>query len=148
MNENKFEDSIELYIEDLEIGQEASIISVIKNSDIVSFSKITGDYNPVHLDNEYAKKTIFKKKIAHGFLTASLISAVIGTKLPGPGSIYVTQSLKFYAPVFIGDEIETKVVVQLIDKERKRVTLKTFCKKKEKIILDGEATILVQSKNI
>ena len=100
-----------LCIEEIEIGQEAIISKTITESDIILFSAVTGDNNPVHTSEEFAKETIFKKRVGHGFLTASLISTVIGTKLPGPGSIYLNQSLSFLAPVFIGETITIRVSV-------------------------------------
>ena len=120
---------------------------MVKEEDIDTFSRVTGDTNPIHIDDEFAKKSIFKKKIAHGFLSASYISAVIGTKLPGPGCIYVRQSLRFLAPVFPGDEIITKVKVKSITIPKNRIILETFCSNSDKKVLDGEAEILVNSKN-
>ena len=134
-------------LEDIFIGQEAELISLVKNEDIETFAKVTGDTNPIHINDEFAKNSIFKKKIAHGFLSASYISAVIGTKLPGPGCIYVKQSLRFLAPVFPGDKITTKVKVKSILIPKKRIFLETFCSKSDKKVLDGEAEILVNSKN-
>ena len=110
----------QLYIEDLYSGQEAKLTKVISDEDIHVFAELSGDHNPVHLDDEYASKTVFKKRIAHGFLTASLISTVIATKLPGPGSIYLKQSLKFIAPVFVGETVEAKVKVIDINLEKKK----------------------------
>ena len=110
------------------------------------FSGVSGDNNPVHISDEFAEKTLFKKRVAHGFFTASLISTVIGTKLPGPGSIYLKQSIQFLAPVFIGETIKVVVKVKYINLKQKRVTLETYCEKKKERILEGEAEILVQSK--
>ena len=133
------------YIEELEIGQNVMFSKSITEKDIENFSELSGDKNPVHIDKKFAEKTIFKKKIAHGFLTASFISAAIGTKLPGPGCIYLKQYLKFLAPVYPGDNIKTKITVKKIDITRKRVTLETDCFCNEKKILEGEAVILVAS---
>ncbi len=135
------------FLEDIFIGQEAELISFVKDKDINTFAEVTGDTNPIHIDDEFAKSSIFKKKIAHGFLSASYISAVIGTKLPGPGCIYVKQSLKFLAPVFPGDEIVTKVKVKQIFIPKKRILLETFCSKRDRKVLNGEAEILVNSKS-
>ena len=145
MEENDFKKLHGFFIEDLEIGQKATL-SKITEDDINQFSQITGDDNPVHVNEDFAKQTIFKKRIAHGFLSASLISTVIATKLPGPGSIYISQSLKFLAPVFIDEEINVNIVVLEINREKKRVKLLTECFKSEKRILTGEAEILVNSK--
>ena len=136
----------QLYIEDLYSGQEAKLTKVISDEDIHVFAELSGDHNPVHLDDEYASKTIFKKRVAHGFLTASLISTVIATKLPGPGSIYLKQSHKFIAPVFVGETVEAKVKVIDINLEKKKVKLLTECLKSRNIILTGEAEILIDSK--
>ena len=146
MNDENFKKLHGFFIEDLRVGQESVLKKKITENDINEFSKITGDNNPVHLNENFAKHTIFKKRIAHGFLSASLISTVIATKLPGPGSIYINQSLKFLAPVFIDEEISVKIVVVEINKEKKRVKLLTECFKSDKKILTGEAEILVNSK--
>ena len=146
MSKKNFKKLHGFFIEDLEVGQKAILKKKITEDDIYQFSKITGDNNPVHVDEDFAKQTIFKKRIAHGFLSASLISTVIATKLPGPGSIYINQSLKFLAPVYIDEEISVNVVVLEINMEKKRVKLLTECFKSEKKILTGEAEILVNSK--
>ncbi len=134
------------FIEDLKVGQKDEIKRKIIEDDINNFSLLTGDDNPVHTNPDFAKKTIFKQKVAHGFLSASLISTVIATKLPGPGSIYLSQSLKFLGPVFVNDFIVVRVTVELINLEKKRVTLLTECFKSENKILSGEAIVLVNSK--
>ena len=95
------------YFEDLEVGQEASMSRIVSEADIVAYAALSGDYNPVHLDSEYAAKTIFKERIAHGILSAGYISAIFGMKLPGPGAIYVSQTLFFKGPVKIDDRVET-----------------------------------------
>ena len=146
MNDNDFEKLHGFFIEDLKVGQKAVLTKKITENDINRFSEITGDDNPVHVNEDFAKHTIFKKRIAHGFLSASLISTVIATKLPGPGSIYINQSLKFLAPVYIDEEISVNVIVLEINSEKKRVKLLTECFKSEKKILTGEAEILVNSK--
>lgn len=125
------------------IGASSTLSKTITEKDIILFSEITGDINPLHLNEEYAAKTIFKKKIAHGFLTAGLISAVIGTKLPGPGTIYLSQNLEFRAPVNIGSTITAKVTILDIYKEGKRMKLKTQVHNElGKIVLDGEALVI------
>tara|TARA_A100001011_G_scaffold365180_2_gene416617 strand:- start:2205 stop:2666 length:462 start_codon:yes stop_codon:yes gene_type:complete len=134
------------FIEDLKLNQTDEIERKITEEDINSFAKLTGDDNPVHTNLGFAKKTIFKKKVAHGFLSASLISTLIATKLPGPGSIYLSQNLKFLAPVFIGDLVRVKVTIQEIEHEKKKVKLQTECFKNEKKIISGEAIVLVNSK--
>ena len=134
------------FIEDLQIDQTDKIERKITEKDIDNFVKLTGDNNPVHTNLDFAKKTIFKQKVAHGFLSASLISTLIATKLPGPGSIYLSQNLKFIAPVFIDDLVIVKVTVKEIDHEKKKVKLQTECFKNEKKIISGEAIVLVNSK--
>ncbi|PPR43081.1 MAG: (R)-specific enoyl-CoA hydratase [Alphaproteobacteria bacterium MarineAlpha8_Bin1] len=135
------------FIQDLKVGQEAILSKTITEADITNFSGVTGDNNPVHISDDFASKTIFKKRVAHGFFTASLISTLIATKLPGPGSIYISQTLKFLAPAYIGDNILTRVIIQKIDKEKRRVNLLTECFISDKKILTGEAEILVDKKS-
>lgn len=133
-------------IEELNIGDKASMARTISESDIYLYAGITGDFNPAHINEIEAKKGIFKGRVAHGMLTAGLISAVIGTTLPGPGSIYLGQELKFLAPVRIGDTITAQVeVVELI--KNKIVKLKTRCiNDKGEIVIEGFATILPPKK--
>jgi len=128
-------------IDDLEIGQSASYERTVSEEDIVRYAEVSGDDNPVHLDEEFASKTLFKGRIAHGMLGAGFISTVVGTRLPGYGSIYVSQSLRFRAPVRIGDTVVTTATVKSIDKERKRVTMETICAIGDKIVIDGEAEL-------
>ena len=147
MDENSFRELHGFFIEDLKINQTAEYQKIIAEDDIQIFAQVSGDNNPVHTNQEFAEKTIFKRKIAHGFLTASLISTVIATQLPGPGSIYISQSLKFLAPVFINDTVDVKVSIIQINSKKKRVKLLTECFKKKKKILTGEAEVLVGSKS-
>ena len=135
------------FFEDLHIGQEASIKKILREEDVIKFAQVSGDFNPVHLDENFAQKTIFKKRIAHGFLTASLISTVIASDLPGPGSIYLSQTLKFLAPVYFNDEIIVKVKIIELNKEKKIVKIVKKCTKNNALILAGEAVIIVESKN-
>lgn len=130
-------------IDDLEIGQSASYERTVSEEDIVRYAEVSGDDNPVHLDEEFASKTLFKGRIAHGMLGAGFISTVVGTRLPGYGSIYVSQSLRFRAPVRIGDTVVTTATVKSIDKERKRVTMETVCAIGDKIVIDGEAELML-----
>ena len=134
------------FIEDLRLNQTEEFEKKITEKDINEFAKLSGDDNPVHTNSDFAKKTIFKQKVAHGFLSASLISMLIATKLPGPGSIYLSQNLKFLAPVFIDDLVRVKVTVEEIDQEKKKVKLQTECFKNQKKIIYGEAVVLVNSK--
>ena len=133
-------------IEDIEMGMTRYIRKVITDRDIEQFAAISTDYNPVHLDDEYARDTIFEGRIAHGMLTAGLISAVIGEQLPGHGTIYMSQNLKFLAPVRPGDLVhaEVKVVDMVIDK--RRVKLDCRCEVNGKNVLVGEAIVLAPSR--
>lgn len=133
-------------IEDLSVGMSRSVSKVIEDYDIRLFADISTDRNPVHLDEAYAQETIFGGRIAHGMLTASLISAVIGEQLPGHGTVYLGQSLKFLAPVFPGDEVTAEVTVASIDHAKRRVTLDCVCRVGEKAVLKGEALVLAPSK--
>jgi 3-hydroxybutyryl-CoA dehydratase len=131
------------YLEDLEIGQSAELRRTVTAADLDAFAAVTGDANPVHLDEAYAAATQFKGRIAHGMLSAGYISAVLGTRLPGPGAIYVSQSLGFRGPVRIGDEVTAEVKVTAIDAARGRVTLATACVVAGKTVVDGEAVVVV-----
>ena len=133
-------------IEDIEMGMTRYIRKVITDRDIEQFAEISTDHNPVHLDDEYARDTIFEGRIAHGMLTAGLVSAVIGEQLPGHGTIYMSQNLKFLAPVRPGDLVhaEVKVVDMVIDK--RRVKLDCRCQVDGKNVLDGEAIVLAPSR--
>lgn len=127
---------------ELKIGMCEYIEKTITELDVINFSEISLDTNPLHLDEEYAKNTIFKGKIVHGILGAGLISGVIGTKLPGKGAIYLSQNLKFLAPVRIGDTIRAEVKVIDLDKEKRKEGLKTICINQEGVIvIDGEAKV-------
>jgi len=130
-------------IEDLKVGDSASFSKTVTAADIDLFAQVTGDTNPVHLDEAYAAKTMFKGRIAHGMLTAGFISAVLGTKLPGPGSIYLSQSLKFKAPVRIGDTVRARVTITALDKEKGRCTFATTAHVGDTVVIEGEAQILV-----
>ena len=133
-------------IEDIEMGMTRYIRKVITDRDIEQFAEISTDHNPVHLDDEYARDTIFEGRIAHGMLTAGLVSAVIGEQLPGHGTIYMSQNLKFLAPVRPGDLVhaEVKVVDMVIDK--RRVKLDCSCEVNGKKVLVGEAIVLAPSR--
>ncbi len=131
------------YFEDLELGMEASVSKTVTMADIEAFAGVSGDYNPVHMDPEFAAKTIFKQVIAHGLLTASFISTVFGMKIPGPGAIYVSQSLNFKAPVRVGDEVSARVVVVDLMPAKNRARFDCFCTVCGKIVLDGEAIMMV-----
>lgn len=135
------------YLEDLEIGMSAIYTKTVTDADLVLFAGVSGDINPVHVDQEYAETTMFEGRIAHGMLTASFISAVLGTRLPGPGCIYISQTLKFKAPVRPGDTVKAKVTVKAVELERGRVTLDTVCTVAGKPVLEGEAVLMVPRKS-
>ena len=126
------------------VGDSAEITKTIEQADIDAFANVTGDHNPVHVDEEFAKTTRFGKRIAHGMLTASLISAVLANKLPGEGSVYLGQTLQFVAPVFPGDEITARVTVREIREDKPILKLETVCvNQRDEIVIRGEATVLV-----
>lgn len=129
--------------EKLEIGMSECLGKTITEADILNFAGVSLDVNPLHLNEEYAKKTMFKGRIAHGIIGAGLISAVIGTKLPGEGTVYLSQNLKFIAPVKIGDTITAKVEIVELNQEKKKVGLKTTCTNQNGVlVIDGEAKVL------
>ncbi len=131
------------YFEDLKEGMSEIYAKTVTSADVVMFSGVSGDTNPVHLNQEFASKTIFKGRIAHGLLVASFISAVLGTKLPGPGCIYISQNLRFKAPVAIGDTVTARVTVTKLIPEKKFVELETICSVGDKLVIDGGATVMV-----
>lgn len=133
-----------LSFEEIQVGHVAERKRIITEDDILNYAEITGNYNPIHVDEEYAKKTIFKKRMAPAFLVSSMISAILGTQLPGPGAIYLKQSLEFTSPVRIGDEITARVEVAAKNKTTKTVTMKTTCRnQRNTVVITGEAVILV-----
>jgi 3-hydroxybutyryl-CoA dehydratase len=134
------------YLEDLKVGMSAVFGKTITEADITAFAGVSGDTNPIHLHEGFARTSRFGQRIAHGMLSASFISTVVGTRLPGPGSIYVSQSLNFKAPVKIGDTVTARCEIVEIVPERKRIKLRTECLCGDKVVLDGEAVILVPSR--
>jgi 3-hydroxybutyryl-CoA dehydratase len=129
-------------IHEIEVGDKAQFAKTVSESDVYLYAGITGDSNPAHINEEYAKKTVFKTRIAHGMLSAGFISAILGLHLPGPGTIYVSQMLQFLAPVRIGDTITAAVEVVDILPKKNRVTLKTVCVNQDgTTVLAGEAVV-------
>ena len=127
------------------VGDSAAITKRIEQTDIQAFAAVTGDQNPIHVDEEFAKTTRFGQRIAHGMLTASLISSVLANKLPGEGSVYLGQTLQFVAPVFPGDEVTARVTVKEIREDKPILKLETICvNQHDEIVIRGEATVLVQ----
>ncbi|WP_019120216.1 MaoC family dehydratase [Brevibacillus massiliensis] len=126
------------------VGQTASFSKTITEADVVQFAGLSGDFNPIHIDAEYAKATRFGQRIAHGLLTTSLLSGLLGTHLPGRGSVYLGQTLRFVKPVFIGDTITASAEVASFDEEKRIMTLQTACRKQDgTLVLEGEAVMLV-----
>ncbi|MCC7272129.1 MAG: MaoC family dehydratase [Alphaproteobacteria bacterium] len=142
----RLDDLAGYYLEDLSVGMTARIARTVTEADIVLFAGVSGDTNPLHMNEVYAKGTMFRGRIAHGILTASLISAVFGTRLPGPGAVYVSQNLRFKAPVRAGDTVEARVTVAEIVPEKKRVVMQAVCSVGDRIVVDGEAILMVPSR--
>ena len=131
------------FLEDLAVGMRAEYERTVTADMIEAFAEVSGDHNPLHLDEAYAETTMFNGRIAHGILSASFISKVFGTIMPGKGSVYISQTLRFLAPVRIGDTVKATVEVTAIDTEKKRVTFKSRCKVGTSVVIDGDALILV-----
>ena len=130
-------------LEDLAVGMTDAYEHVVTAEDVVKFADISGDHNPVHLDEAYAKTTRFGGRIAHGMLGAALISAVLGMKLPGPGTVYLSQSLSFRRAVKLGDSLIAEATVTALDPGKSRVSLKTICRVGDAVVIEGEAVVMV-----
>ena len=130
------------FFEDLSVGDSAEITRTVTEAVIEAFAAVSTDSNPVHLDAAYAEGTIFKGRIAHGMLSGAYISAVIGMQLPGPGTIYLSQALRFRRPVRLGDAVDVRVTVEALDPQRGEVTLSTVCEVGGKRVVEGEAVVL------
>ncbi len=147
MSEQKVEPDLHgYYFEDLEVGMSAVYGKTLTDADVLMFTGVSGDTNPLHLNREFAQRTPFKEPIVHGMLTASLISTLIGTRLPGPGCIYMDQSLKFTVPVRVGDTVTARVVVSELDSERPYAILDTVCSVDGTVVLKGQAKVKVPQK--
>jgi len=132
-----------LYFEDLKLGMRATIRKTVENEDVIGFAELSGDHNPIHLSEHFARKTRFGGRIVHGLYTASLISGVIGMRLPGPGAVYVSQTLNFRGPVKIGDVVDVSVEVVELAAKNRRVRLHCECRVGERVVLDGEGVLSV-----
>jgi len=132
--------------EDLTVGMTASIGRTVTAGDILLFAGVSGDTNPVHLDEEFAASTMFEGRIAHGMLSASYVSTVFGTRLPGPGCIYLSQSLRFKAPVRVGDTVVARVTVKELNPTKRRAVFDTVCTVAGKVVLDGQAEIMIPAR--
>ena len=130
-------------INEIKIGMSESYSQTISEADVKAYAGISGDRNPVHMDDEYAEKSRYKKRIAHGMISSSFFSALFGTKLPGPGCVYVNQSLNFKRPDYIGDTVTAIITVTKIDEIKSRVYFDTVCKVKNKIVIDGQAELYI-----
>src|SRR5437763_16654743 len=137
-----------LFFEDLSVGMTETLEKTVSSNDVVGFAELTGDRNPIHLSEHFAAKTSFGRRIAHGLYTASLISAVLGTRLPGPGAVYVSQTLNFRAPVRIGDTVDVTVTVAELIPDRQRARLTCTCLVADEVVLDGEALVKVPSADV
>ena len=134
------------YYEDLKVGMREGLLKTVMNDDVIGFATLTGDHNPIHLSDHYARKTKFGERIAHGLYTASLIAAVLGMRLPGPGAVYLSQTLNFRAPVKIGDVVDVSVeIVEMTDQGR-RVRFLCECRVDGAVVLDGEAIVSVPAR--
>ncbi len=136
-----------LYFDELSVGQSAEMSRVVGAADIEAFAEVSGDNNPVHLDAAYAASTPFGERIAHGMLSAGYISAILGTRLPGPGAIYLSQALRFRRPVKIGDLVVARATIRELDEAKGRVTLDTVCEVAGKTVIDGEAVVIAPSRS-
>ncbi len=134
------------YIEDMTVGMTAVFSKTITDADVAMFAGVSGDTNPLHLDSDFASSSVFGGRVAHGMLSASLLSTIFGTKLPGPGCIYLSQSLRFRAPVRVGDTVVARATVEKIDGERGRATFSCTCTVGDTMVIDGEALVLVPSR--
>ncbi|GGF55985.1 (R)-specific enoyl-CoA hydratase [Terasakiella brassicae] len=132
--------------EDIEVGMSASFGKTVTEADINMFAGVSGDTCPIHLNEDFAKYTRFKTRIAHGFISASLISTLVGCRLPGPGALYVNQEIKFRKPVFIGDAVNARVVVRKLIPEKNFVELDTTCEVDGEVVVEGFATTWVPSR--
>ena len=132
-------------IEDLQLGMTATFAKTITEADIVLFAGVSGDNNAIHTNEEFAQTTIFGGRIAHGFLSASVISAAVANRLPGPGTVYLSQALRFKAPVRPGDTVHATVTVKSLNPEKARAELETVCTVKGKVVIEGEALVMTSS---
>ena len=133
-------------ISNIEIGMTESYSQTITDEDIKMYAVVSGDTNPVHMSDEYAKQSRFKNRIAHGLLSAGFFSALFGTRLPGTGCVYVSQNLEFKRPVYLGDRVTAIITVTKVDLKNKKVYFRTFCMVKNKIVIDGQAVLFIPEK--
>ncbi|MEJ0022054.1 MAG: MaoC family dehydratase [Alphaproteobacteria bacterium] len=134
------------YFEDLTVGMAAEAKRVVSEADVAAFAAVSGDHNPVHMDAAYAAATPFRARIAHGALIASFVSALMASEVPGPGGIYISQTVNFRRPVKIGDEVTTKVSIAALDPAKSYVTIALECSVGGRVVMDGEALVIVPRK--
>lgn len=141
MQDDEFERLHGFYFEDLEVGMSAEVVKIIGEADVAAFAGISGDDNPLHLDQEFAARTRTAGRVVHGMVTASLISTLVGVHLPGPGSLWMGQTLKFLRPVKVGDEVRARATVTGLIEAKQRVVMQTRCSVGDTVVIDGEATV-------
>ena len=134
------------YIDELKVGMSESLTKTVTERDVELFGEVSGDRNPVHFDEDYAKGTIFKGRIAHGMLSASYISTVLGMQIPGPGTIFMSATTRFRAPVRIGDTVVTTCTVREVNAEKRRVMFDCICKVKDTTVVEGEALVMAPAR--
>ncbi|MAC38964.1 MAG: (R)-hydratase [Oceanicaulis sp.] len=133
-------------LEEMEIGQSAEAVRTVTEADLDMFAKVSGDYNPVHMDEEFARATPFRGRIAHGALVASYISGVLGNQLPGPGAIFLGLNMRFFHPVRIGDEVTTRVSVKSVDLKARKAVMECVCQVKGNVTMQAEAEVMVRKR--
>ncbi|GLK53765.1 MaoC family dehydratase [Maricaulis virginensis] len=133
-------------LEEMEIGQSAEAVRTVTEADLDMFAKVSGDYNPVHMDEEFARATPFRGRIAHGALVASYISGVLGNELPGPGAIFLGLNMRFFHPVRIGDEVTTRVSVKSVDLKARKAVMECVCQVKGNVTMQAEAEVMVRKR--
>ena len=143
---NNFEEFYGYKFEELSVGQSAAYARTVTEADILMFAGVSGDDNPMHVNEELASATMFGGRIAHGMLSAAFISTVFGTRLPGPGTIYLSQNLKFKAPVKVGDTVVARCTVKELTPEKRKATFDTVCTVRGKVVVEGEAEVMVPAR--
>jgi 3-hydroxybutyryl-CoA dehydratase len=136
----------ELSIEQIAVGMQVSYSHTVTDADVKAYAGLSGDNNPVHMSDEYAQNSRFKARIAHGLFSAGFFSALFGTRLPGPGCVYISQNLLFKAPVYLQDTVEAIVCVKAVNVRKRTVTFRTYCTVKGQLVIDGEAEIYIPKK--
>jgi len=136
-----------IFFEDMYVGLQRAFTKQVTGEDVAAFAQVTGDANPLHMDEDFAATTRFGRRVAHGMLSASFISTVLGTQLPGPGCIYLTQQLNFSAPVYVGDTVTATVTVEQLKPKRQFASMKTVCTVADTVVINGTAMVWAPSRN-